>query len=657
MGIPSNLKEKAKQILKDRCGRDYERTYCHALAASGYTNVIEEAEKNFCMDLKKKLGDKVLPEYRVVSYKWESPVSLEEAFAGPEAELIVFIDEAVQLREQTLGVIQTWAAEHPKQLCFYGDEDVLPEDGTRTSPWMKPEWSPRLFESMFYIGGVFVARRDVVALAKQKSRSDMKMGDLAGLILLCAGGGEKRPEDGLEVIGHIPYVLCHHRSMEDYEKYFETCGMKMTNVSDDKNEITSVIIPSKDQPEVLERNIRSLVRTTLGVPLEIIVVDNGSSEENKTKVQNLLNELTWHKVQYIYEPMDFNFSKMCNMGAAKAGGKYLLFLNDDTEATEDGWLEKLRGEAANPQVGAVGAKLLYPGTDKIQHAGIVNIPMGPVHKLQFQSDNNTYYFKRNKVRGNVLAVTGACLMVAAQRFAEVGGFSEELPVAFNDVDICFSLYEKGYYNVVCNDVILYHHESLSRGDDESPEKLARLDRERTKLYRRHSALEGRDPYYHRYLNREGLDTRIVAAPEEWLSGGSEAVKVKEITPLTALEEGGNGKVRLHRGLYVRIESVGGSFCQGYSFMSGDDNACYGKVLLLENEENGKTYTAVINSKLRQDLQENMPDQKNVALSGFAINLLGLPVGVYRIGVMAKNKVTGVTYVNRCARRLHISEEK
>lgn len=653
MGPLNDVKERVKQILKDRCGRDYERTYCHALSVSGYSNTIEKAEEKFCMELNRQ-SQKDLPMCQVVSYEWEEPVSLEKIRPDSQPEIFIFLESKAKLRENALQIIGQWASCHRFQLCFYGDDDVFCE-GVRQTPWLKPEWSPQLFESMFYLGGVFAVRKDVVVKAQSLCDAGGKMVDFARTILYCAGGKEKRPENGKETIGHIPYVLCHHKSEREYEKYLKIYEDRPDDISQQEVEITSVIIPSKDQPEVLERNIRSLVRTTLGEPLEIIVVDNGSCEENKSRVQKLLNELAWHKVQYIYEPMEFNFSGMCNLGAAKACGKYYLFLNDDTEALSEGWLEKLRRKAAKPQVGAVGAKLLYPGTDKIQHAGIVNIPMGPVHKLQFQSDNNTYYFKRNKVCSNVLAVTGACLMVRAECFKEVGGFSEELPVAFNDVDICFSLYEKGYYNVVCNDVALYHHESLSRGDDESLEKLTRLDRERTKLYERHTGLEGRDPYYHCYLNREGLDTRIVAAPEEWMENGNRDVKVRRIQPLPALEENGTGSLRLHKGLYVRVESVGGNFCQGYSFMSGDDNACYKKELLLENQDSGETYAAPVRGILRQDLQDNMPDQKNVAMCGFSVNLKGLPSGTYSIGMMAKNKVTGVTYVNRCARRLCVGK--
>ncbi len=672
MSIQNKLKNKVKQILTDRCGRDYERTYCHALERSGYTNTIDAAEEKRLQQWQEELVARHLsvPTLGIVSYDWDQSMDVELILKTTDEEMLVFAENGGRLAEQALEVLKMWAALHPEQKCFYGDEDVLHQD-KRVNPWLKPEWSPQFFETMFYVGGVFGVRREALAEAVKllaqtddtaqenaiATREPVTAAQLVGLVLLCAGGLEKRGQ--AEQIGHIPYVLFHHKSEADYEKYKNAWTERENKFRfvkmDRMKKITSVIIPSKDQPEVLERNIRSLVKTTLGLPLEIVVVDNGSAPENREKVEKLLGELTWHQVQYIYEPMEFHFSKMCNLGAEKANGDYLLFLNDDTEAVSEGWIEKMQFCLRNPQVGAVGAKLLYPGTDKIQHAGIVNIPMGPVHKLQFQSDGQNHYFSRNKITANVLAVTGACLMVKAEQFWEVGGFPEELPVAFNDVDLCFSLYEKGYYNVICNDVALYHHESLSRGDDESGEKLARLDRERTKLYQRHPDLKGRDPYYHPYLNHEGLDTRVVAAPEEWLWGGSEEVQVKEISPVAVSEENA-GKIRRHRGLFLRIESVGGNFCQGYSFMAGDDNACYEKRLLLEEETGGHSFTAPLGRKLRMDLQENMPDQKNVALCGFSVRLCGLPVGVYRISVLAKNKVTGVTYVNASARKLCIGQK-
>lgn len=113
-------------------------------------------------------------------------------------------------------------------------------------------------------------------------------------------------------------------------------------------------------------------------------------------------------------------------------------------------------KAVLPHVGAVGVKLFYPGSHTIQHAGITNIRLGPAHKLQFRDDRTDYYFLRNRLAFDVLGVTGACLLVKKSIYEEAGGLSEALRVAFNDVEFCYHVYEMGYYNVICNDVALYH---------------------------------------------------------------------------------------------------------------------------------------------------------------------------------------------------------
>lgn len=654
MSVQSSLKQKVKQILTDRCGCRYERTFCRALEYSAYANIVAKAEKKSRKEWGIFKNGKDFPQIDLVTYQWEDEISLAEILKESKKELLVFAAAEGTLSKWALAVITQWAWQHEEQSCFYGDEDVLCGDGRRENPWLKPDWSPELLESMFYIGGVFVLRREAadraISSLEKKQGQKMRFPEIVMELLHSAGGFEKRREDGKERVGHIPYVLFHHRETASYEKYLRFRCRRENQAEDGK---ISVIIPSKDHPEVLERNIRSLFRTAKKESFEIIIVDNGSKKENREKVQNLLKEFAPYKLQYIYEPMDFNFSRMCNLGAEKAAGSYLLFLNDDVEAVCDGWMEHMRFCAAKPYAGAVGAKLLYPGTDKIQHAGIVNIPMGPVHKLQFQSDNNIHYFNYNKTRRNVLAVTGACLMVKKERFWEAGGFCEQLPIAFNDVDLCFSLYEKGYYNAVCNDVSFYHHESLSRGDDESAEKAERLGRERMRLYRRHKKLEGKDPYYHRDLNHEGLDTRIVPALQERLET-AETVRAKERK--NGLKPQDNGRLRYHKGLYFRVESAGGNFCQGYSFMAGDDNSCYVKKMVLEEKESGRSFEVRLRGKLRQELPENMPDQKRVAMCGFAVKITGLPAGNYGMKVLAKNKVTGVTYINECVRRLYICEE-
>lgn len=207
--------------------------------------------------------------------------------------------------------------------------------------------------------------------------------------------------------------------------------------------------------------------------------------------------------------MEFNFSKMCNIGAKEASGELLLFLNDDIEISEavkqnpnltapvSQWLSILAGQAQVSYTGAVGCKLYYPGGIQFQHAGVLNLPIGPGHCLYGMGDDLNYYYGRNLLDYNFCAVTGACLMVERKKFDEAGGFDEELVVAYNDVALCFSLLELGYHNVLRNDVALVHHESVSRGlDRASEEKEERRKREMEKLYEKHPKFSGGyDPCY------------------------------------------------------------------------------------------------------------------------------------------------------------------
>ena len=142
-------------------------------------------------------------------------------------------------------------------------------------------------------------------------------------------------------------------------------------------------------------------------------------------------------------------------------------MNDDIEIIDADWLDKMcRTGRTESLLGAVGAKLYYPNGDKIQHCGVVNLDAGPSHLFCGYSDSRIYYYGRNRLRYDVLAGNGClCLLISKEKFREVNYFDENLPVAYNDVDLCFKLVEKGYFNVICNDVHLYHHESVSRGYD------------------------------------------------------------------------------------------------------------------------------------------------------------------------------------------------
>lgn len=578
---------------------------------------------------------------RKILYKdWVA--SMEEAESSSAGEHV----EAVFLSDAENGAWADGAKEraeaflsaHPEVCVVYGDEDVETAPGQYENPWLKPCWSPDTYLWKDYLGEAVAVRKSFYEKAEEKSRDGL---------LKAAGGFTK----GCQSIAHINGILFHRKTdwftgETNSSMTREKTAGGQTDCRDAKKQgmpYISVIIPSKDNAVVLKKCLDTLKKTAADISYEVLLVDNGSGEAVKKKIEEMTADAP--DILYIYEPMEFNFSKMCNLGAERAEGSLLLFLNDDIEATHTGWLSDMAKLAERPHVGAVGCKLLYPDTDKIQHAGITNLPMGPVHKLQFLRDNKCYYDNRNRGIRNVSAVTAACLMVRREVFEEAGGFCESMQVAFNDVDFCFTLLEKGYYNAVCNHIHLLHHESMSRGADESEEKLKRLHRERTMLYDRHPGLNGKDPFYHDWLNRTGLDTRIQPA---YRSG-------REIADVQAAKEVAKESneayvlknARKDRCLLVRIETADASHISGYGVVLGSDNACFnGKLLLERKGRQPAVYELDFTEQYRQDLQENMPDQKNVALCGFHVNIAEpLPEGEYRIGMLATDKISGSSLMN------------
>ena len=458
-----------------------------------------------------------------------------------------------QVRENAYQMIRE-QFQNKNVILVYGDEDVLDAGtGRRRSPWMKPDWSPDRFLSGFYLGGLIAIRRTALKEAYEYCAEHGILGgfppgegdseeiqgktrDMEWLYLLLyemlnlQNCFAKRRDGEKEKVCHIKRVL-YSSEREGYEqikclKLPDFCedgpyrGEEKRELVDElKYHTLSIIIPSKDHPAVLFRCLDSLLeQTKTTCSYEIILVDNGSGEENRLKIEEKVKALNCRTdscfagCRYLYEQMDFNFSKMCNLGAENATGQILLFLNDDMEIIRQDWMNLMMKKAVLPYAGAVGVKLLYPDSDIIQHAGVTNLRVGPAHKLQYLSDSQDHYFGMNRGVHNMLAVTGACLMVRKDIFREAGGFCEELAVAFNDVDLCYSIYEKGYYNIVRNDTALYHHESLSRGKDgESEEKQLRHLKEKDLLYERHLALYGRDPFYHPDLLNDMLDAKYSMA--------------------------------------------------------------------------------------------------------------------------------------------------
>jgi GT2 family glycosyltransferase len=206
----------------------------------------------------------------------------------------------------------------------------------------------------------------------------------------------------------------------------------------------------------------------------------------------------------------FNFSHINNYAARRTSGRFLLFLNNDTEVVTPDWIEALVEQAQRPPIGAVGALLLY-ADETIQHAGVV-LRIGGIagHGHRFLPADTPGYYYTVKTVNNFSAVTGACVMIRRDVFDAVGGFDEGLAVAFNDVDLCLRIREHGFRIVYVPHAVLYHFESKSRGSDDTPEKIERDMRERAFMQRRWNCSDREDPYYspHLSLTREDYSIRV-----------------------------------------------------------------------------------------------------------------------------------------------------
>lgn len=603
--------------------------------------------------------------------------------SNKEVDILILTLYEGELSEFAAALIRSVFSQNGSIILIYGDEDVrMQAHGERKEPWFKPDWSPDRFLTSYYFGGLIAVRREALRAVLEENKTFVMEGkslqdeqqmlyELLHKLIRIHGGFSERKERGLAPVYHIRQVLFHSRK-PGYEQIRELSlqGTMQYMRSDAARDLISVIIPSKDNPEVLFCCIHSLLeRTHTAYPYEIIIVDNGSKDLNRRKIEAELEDIrsmnpTTAGFTYIYRSMEFNFSDMCNLGAENAKGNFFLFLNDDMEILQADWLELMMEKAALPYAGAVGAKLLYPNSNIIQHAGITNLRVGPAHKLQFLSDEKVHYYGMNRGVHNMLAVTGACLLLRREVFDRAGGFCRELAVAFNDVDLCYTLYEKGYYNIVRNDVVLYHHESLSRGKDgESEEKQLRLLREKDLLYERHTMLYGKDPFYHPYLTTDMLETDYSPACRYQVTLDMPWAKVTKLRSIPAgaredscLVVGMECAMDIYKWKYgvkapvesgkIQDEEMGYYF-QGYSFVIGADNACFLKKLLLRDRENGVIFEILVDERYRKDIKDNLDDQLNVDLTGFAakVKMNVLPKGNYQFGMLAQDRCSRLKLVN------------
>jgi len=410
---------------------------------------------------------------------------------------------------------------------IYSDEDKIYTDGIRYDPYFKPDWSPDLFLSTMYTGRFGIFRKKIIEEIGG-FRKGFEGNDNYDMVL--------RFTEITDKIYHIPGILYHSRkiqaltpdhvtnyaeinakkSLEDALKRRKIDGEVLSGRFPGSFNIqrkiidepfVSIIIPTRDQVETLRKCIDSIHKKTTYKNYEIIIVDNNSVEILTFKYFESISKSPGVKLVKYQEP--FNFAAINNFAARHSNGEYLLFLNNDTEVISRDWLTVLLGHAQRNDVGAVGCKLLYPD-GKIQHAGIIiGIKGVAVDSHKYLHKDDPGYFGMPHLTQDVSAVTAACIMMRKKVFEEVDGFDENLAVAFNDIDLCLKIREKGYLIVYTPFAELYHHESLSRGYENTPEKLERLLKEAKYLRDRWGeVIDKGDPYYNPNLTLEAEDFSI-----------------------------------------------------------------------------------------------------------------------------------------------------
>lgn len=363
---------------------------------------------------------------------------------------------------------------------IYADDDLLSPAGKRRAPHFKPGWNPELFEHHDYVTGACIVRVTKADLANV--RGDRWEQSLIGM-------AARRKTGPL----HLPLVLHHRRDRPN-----PVVPGRPTELLSDTIPTVTAIVPTRNHVDLLRTCIEGLRRTAYP-GLDILVVDNGSDEPNAVAY---LDTLKREGVTVLSIPGPFNFSALNNTAVQHARGDMLCFLNNDVEMVDPDWLALLVRQAVRPDIGAVGARLLYPdGT--IQHAGVfVGIGGAAGHGHRLQSADASGYFERARLPQRVSAVTAACLVVSREKFEVVGGFDEEdFRVAFNDVDLCMKLNDRGWTSFYEPRATLIHHESKSRGCDRSERNRERFAGELRALKRKWKTDKRRDPYHHPHLSR------------------------------------------------------------------------------------------------------------------------------------------------------------
>lgn len=446
-------------------------------------------------------------------------VTTNSALELARGDYIAFLDHDDTLAPHALQRVCQGIAKSPEAQLIYSDEDKINRTGYRFDPHFKPDWNPDLLLSNNYICHLTVLKADLVRKVGGL-RKGVEGSQDHDLLLRCM------PYLDASNVVHIPEVLYHWRAIEGStaldggEKSYTTeAGIAALKhyVASQKLDaeverglvpntyrvrwglpkdmpLVSLLVPTRDRYDILQSCVDRILSLTEYQNFELLILDNQSTC-NKT-LDYLRKVEADPRVRVYRWDHPFNYSAINNFGARHARGEILGLINNDVEPINSDWLTEMVRHTCRAEIGCVGAKLYYPN-DTIQHGGVL-LGVGGVanHAHKHFGRGEHGYFARLSLVQNLSAVTGACLLVRKSVFEEVGGLNEEnLAVAFNDVDLCLKVREAGYRNLWTPYAELYHHESVSRGGDDTFAKRRRMAAETAYMRERWGKLLDSDPAY------------------------------------------------------------------------------------------------------------------------------------------------------------------